>query len=389
MADNAEGSKAEGSKEGEPKPGLARRAKDRIHALRERRPIADHAVRAYQHMNAVQGTILAGAVTYFGYLSFFPVLVIAFAVISMVAEVVPAARNGLVTAVESIFPGLIGDGQNAAINIDTFANQAAAVGFIALLGLFYSGLGWISAARAGLQGVFQVPPKERRNFALGKAIDLLMLGVIGAVLILSVGMSSAVTTVTRDILVLLQFDEIPGDAMIVLLKGVAIALGVAASTVLFFTMFMVLPSAGLPRSAVLKGAFVAALGFEVLKLLASTLISLAAENPATAVLGISLVLLVWINYFSQVIMAGAAWAYTSPEARAIRDRQAERQRTRAELAERRRRRRERYGRRRRLEQAPAAMEPAAQRRVDRLSLAAGATVGVTATALLGAVRRRH
>jgi hypothetical protein len=159
--------------------------------------------------------------------------------------------------------------------------------------------------------------------------------------------------------------------------------------VLFFTMFMVLPSAGLPRSAVVKGAFVAALGFEVLKLLASTLIGLAAANPATAVLGISLVLLVWINYFSQVIMAGAAWAHTSPEARAIRERQAERQRTRAELAERRRRRRERYGRRRRLEQTPAAMEPAAQRRVDRLSLAAGATVGVTATALLGAVRRRH
>jgi hypothetical protein len=127
----------------------------------------------------------------------------------------------------------------------------------------------------------------------------------------------------------------------------------------------------------------------VLKLLASKLIGLAADNPATAVLGISLVLLVWINYFSQVIMAGAAWAYTSPEARAIRDRQAERQRTRAELAERRRRRRERYGRRRRLEQNSAPLEPAAQRRVDRLSVAAGATVGATATALLGAVRRRH
>jgi membrane protein len=394
MADNAESSKAEpsaadGSKEGEPKPGVVRRAKNRIHALRERRPVVDHAVRAYQHMSAVQGTILAGAVTYFGYLSFFPVLVIAFAVVTKVAEVVPAARNGLVTAVESIFPGLIGDGRNAAINIDTFADQAAAVGFIALLGLFYSGLGWISAARAGLQGVFQVPPKQRRNFALGKLVDLLMLAVIGTVLILSVGMSSAVTTVTRDILVLLQFDEIPGDAMIVLLKVVAVALGVVASTVLFFTMFMVLPAAGLPRSAVLKGAFVAALGFEVLKLLASTLISLAAKNPATAVLGISLVLLVWINYFSQVIMAGAAWAYTSPEARAIRDRQAERQRTRAELAERRRRRRERYGRRRRLEQNGAPLEPAAQRRVDRLSLAAGATVGATATALVGVVRRRH
>jgi membrane protein len=373
----------------ESKPGAVDRVKNRVTALRARRPVVDHGVRAYTHMSAVQGTILAGAVTYFGYLSFFPVLVIAFAVIARVAAVVPAARDGLETAVESIFPGLIGDERGAAIDIDTFATQAGAVGFIALLGLFYSGLGWISAARAGLQGVFQVPPKERRNFVLGKVVDLLMLGVIGLVLILSVGLSSGVTTVTREILVALQFDEIPGDALIVLLKVVAVALGVAASTVLFFTMFTVLPASGLPRRAVVKGAFVAALGFEVLKLLASTLIGLAAANPATAVLGISLVLLVWINYFSQVIMAGAAWAYTSPEARAIRDRQAERQRSRAELAERRRLRRERYGPRRRWELANAKLEPAAQRRVDRLSVAAGATVGATASALVSAVRRRR
>jgi membrane protein len=388
MADNAEGAKAEGS-EGKPKAGLARRAKDRIHAVRERRPIVDHAVRAYQHMNAVQGTILAGAVTYFGYLSFFPVLVIAFVVIGMVATVVPEARDQLYAAVESIFPGLVGTDKDAPIQMQTIAARGSALGVIAIVGLFYSGLGWISAARSGLQGVFRVPTQERRNFALAKVVDLLVLAVIGTVLILSVGLSSAVTNVTEGVLTFLRFDEIPGPAMFALLQVVGVALGVAASTVLFFTMFMVLPAAGLPRSAVLKGAFVAALGFEVLKLLASKLIGLAADNPATAVLGISLVLLVWINYFSQVIMAGAAWAYTSPEARAIRDRQAERQRTRAELAERRRRRRERYGRRRRLEQNSAPLEPAAQRRVDRLSVAAGATVGATATALLGAVRRRH
>jgi membrane protein len=383
------GDNAAASKEGDAEPGLARRAKDRIHALRERWPVVDHAVRAYQHMNAVQGTILAGAVTYFGYLSFFPVLVIGLLVIGWVANVVPEARDQLNLALESIFPGLVGTDNDAPINIKQIADRAGAVGVIALLGLFYSGLGWISAARAGLQGVFRVPPQERRNFALAKVIDLVVLGAIGVVLILSVGLSSAVTNVTEDVLTFLQFDEIPGPAMFALLKVVAIGLGVAASTLLFFTMFSVLPSAGLPRSAVWKGAFVAALGFEVLKLLASTLIGLATANPATAVLGISLVLLVWINYFSQVIMAGAAWAYTSPEARAIRDRQAERQRTRTELAERRRRRRERYGRRRRLEQNGAPLGPAAQRRVDRLSVAAGATVGVAATALLGAVRRRH
>lgn len=383
MADNAR----------ESEPGrvgrAAQAAKARLADLRERRPLVDHAVRMVEHMLAVQGTILAGAVTYFGYLSFFPVLVIAFAVVAKVALVVPEARNALVTAVESIFPGLIGDGQNAAINIDTFAGQVGTVGFIALLGLFYSGLGWISAARAGLQGVFQVPPKERRNFAVAKLLDLLVLALIGTVLIVSVGLSSAVTNVTEDLLVLLRVDEIPGPGMFWFLRGLGVVLGVVASTVLFFTMFTLLPTSDLPRRAIVKGAFVAALGFEVLKLLASKLIGLAADNPATAVLGTSLVLLVWINYFSRVVMVGAAWAYTSPEARRVRERQAERQRSREQLANRRRMRRERYGYRRRMGMETVPLEPVAQRHVDRLSIAAGATFGVTATALVRAVRRRR
>ncbi len=370
-------------------PGLLDRAKARLAATRERWPVVDHTVRVVEHMGAVQGTILAGAVTYFGYLSFFPVLVIAFAVISRVAFVVPEARDGLITAVESIFPGLIGSEKDAPINIKSFSDQAGAVGVVALLGLFYSGLGWISAARAGLQGVFCVPMQDRRNFVLGKLVDLVVLGVIGTVLILSVGLSSAVTQVTEDVLRLLEFDRIPGPGFIWLLRGVGIALGVAASTVLFFAMFTLLPTSDVPRRAVLKGAFVAALGFEVLKLLAGLLIGLVAGDPATAVLGISLVLLVWINYFSRVIMVGASWAYTSPEARLVRDRQAERQRSRTELARRRRMRRERYGQRRRMGLEPLPLEPAAQRRVDRLSVAAGALSGITATALVRAVRHRR
>jgi len=378
----------------EAEPGLVRRTltrgRARIRAARARWPLLDHAIYAYRHMEKVQGSMLAGAVTYFGYLSFFPILVIAFAVVTYVANVVPDARNVLVTTLETIFPRVIGDGQGALINIDQFdRQQASAVGFVALLGLLYSGLGWISAARSGLQGVFCVPQEDRRNVVVAKGVDLLVLAAIGTVLLVSVGLSSAVTNVTANVLVLLRVDEIPGDLELGLLKLLGIGLGVAASTLLFFTMFTLLPAADLPRAAVAKGALVAALGFEVLKLLATTLIGLTAQNPATAVLGTSLVLLVWINYFSRVIMIGASWAYTCPEARRVREREAERTRSRDELVRRRRLRRERYGQRRRMELEPASQEPAAQRRVNRISAAAGLVSGATVAALLQAVRRRR
>jgi membrane protein len=368
------------------------RVRLRIRAARARWPLLDHAIYTYRHLEKVQGTILAGAVTYFGYLSFFPVLVIAFAVVTWVALVVPEARNLLVTTLETVLPGLIGDGRNVAINIDSLAGQARAAGFIALLGLLYSGLGWISAARSGLQAVICVPQEDRRNVVVAKVVDLAVLTTIGLVLLVSVGLSSAVTSVTQDVLLLLQVDEIPGGLEIGLLKVLGVGLGVAASTLLFFTMFTLLPKTDLPRAAVVKGAFVAALGFEVLKLLATTLIGLTAQNPATAVLGTSLVLLVWINYFSRVIMLGAAWAYTCPEARREREREAERSRSRDELVRRRRLRRERYGQRRRMWFEPATLEPLAERRVDRVNAAAGVVGvvgGATAAALLHAVRRRR
>jgi membrane protein len=376
MADSSEGSG----------PGRVDRLKAKLTELRQRWPLLDHGVRSGEHMGAVQGTMLAGALTYFGYLSFFPLLVITFVVAGYVAAVMPEARDQTIQAVRSFFPGLLG-GEQAAISMDTFRDKAGAVGIVALAGLLYSGLGWISALRNGLQGVFRVSRRDRFNPVVGKLVDLGLLVVIGVVLVVSVALSSAVVNLTELVLDLLMLDDVPGVG--VLMQVVGVLLAVAASTVLFFTIFRLLPTSQLPRSALVKGALAAALGFEVLKLLAATLIGLAADNPATAVLGISLVLLIWINYFSQVIMAGAAWAYTSPEAQRIRDREAERQRTRAELAERRRRRRERYGRRRRMGVGPGPLDPAAQHRVDRLSVAAGATVGMTATAVLNVVRRRR
>ncbi|HEX2175090.1 MAG TPA: YihY/virulence factor BrkB family protein [Nocardioidaceae bacterium] len=381
---------ADNSQDAEPGPfGRALgRAKARLARLRERWPVVDQAVRTAEHVGSVQAMILAGAITYFGYLSFFPVLVIAFSLITYVAFVVPEARDRLEQAVEYVFPGLIGDGEDAIIDITEFADSASTVTLVALVGLAYTGLGWMSATRVGLQAVFDVPEKKRRNFFVGKAVDLLVLAVIAVVLFLSVALSSAVTNVTEGLLLFFEIDRIPGPVTFLLLRALGIALGVAVSTLLFFTLFTLLPARDLPRRAVLKGAFVGALGFEVLKLLAGVLIGLATGNPATAVLGTSLVLLLWINYFSRVIMVGAAWAYTSPEARLVRERMAERLRTREELARRRRLRRERYGRRRRAGLEPLPLSPA-QRRVDRLSIAAGALSGATATALVHAVRHRR
>ncbi|MDP9444114.1 MAG: YihY/virulence factor BrkB family protein [Actinomycetota bacterium] len=289
------------------------RARRGVATTRRRSPVADHVVRAVQHYGGVQANILAGAVTFFGYLSFFPVLALSFGVMGIVARVYPDARDRLVAALESLFPGLVGRGESATIDVGTFVDAAGTVGVLGAVGLLYTGLGWVSALRTSLQDVFCVPREQQRGLVAGKAVDLLALVAIGAVLLVSVSLSAAVVALTEAILGWLGLTGVPG--LDLLLRGLGVALGVAASTLLFLVMFGILLVPDVPRAALLKGAVLAAVAFEALKLVASQLISLTTDNPATAVLGTSLVLLVWINYFARIAMLGAAWAYTAPEAR--------------------------------------------------------------------------
>ena len=101
----------------------------------------------------------------------------------------------------------------------------------------------------------------------------------------------------------------------VLVNVVGHALAIAASTVLLLTMFKLLVvESHVPRSALVRAALLGAVGFEVLKLGANLLLKQTQGNPAFQVFGVALILLVWINYFSRLVMYAAAWAYTATAA---------------------------------------------------------------------------
>ncbi len=63
------------------------------------------------HYGEVNGSAQAGAVTYYGFLSFFPILALAFFVVGYVARVYPAAQDNLVAAIQQVLPGIVGNGQ--------------------------------------------------------------------------------------------------------------------------------------------------------------------------------------------------------------------------------------------------------------------------------------
>ena len=96
--------------------------------------------------------------------------------------------------------------------------------------------------------------------------------------------------------------------------------GFAANTA---AVLRALPAAGRPRRpapvAVVRGAA----GCGRLRDAQAAVRASCSRPPRAArpfqAFGIALILLVWINYFSRVVLYAAAWAYTTPQARALRD----------------------------------------------------------------------
>ena len=73
-----------------------------------------------------------------------------------------------------------------------------------------------------------------------------------------------------------------------------------------------------PSARCSSGALLGAVGFEILKQASQLLIKSTEGQPAFQAFGIALILVVWINYFSRVILYAAAWAWTHPLAEAER-----------------------------------------------------------------------
>lgn len=295
---------------------LKDRLSRRFAAFRDRRPVVDHTVKTFTHYSAVNGNGQAGAVTFFGFLSFFPILALAFFVVGYVSTVYPDVRREVVQALEGVLPGVVGRDEGE-IPLSTFEEYAGTVGLVGLAGVLYSGLGWLSGMRQSLAVMFVKPLGDKPSFVVGKARDLVALALIGLVLLLSISLSGAVSWFSGIILEQLELD---GSWLAsVVLWAVAHGLAIVATTVLFVSIFRLLARPDVTGRALWQGAVAGALGFEVLKAAAGFLIAQTKEQPAFQAFGVALILVVWINYFSRLVMLSAAWAYTAPVAERVRE----------------------------------------------------------------------
>ncbi len=282
--------------------------KDRLAA---RSPFLAHLFRTLDHYKEQRGNLAAGGATYFAFLSFFPLLAVSFAIVGQLSQVYPNAQEDFVEALSGVLPGIVSvDPQPGTIALSEIAANAPAIYTVGLLTALYSGLKWVSGLRDGLNQMIGLPVTEARNLVLGKATDLMTLVVLGLVLIASVSVGSIPVALGSTILDALGLTSWFGSAV---LFALSFAVGVGVSTVLFWSIYRLLPKPDLPARSLWKGALFAAIGFEIVKQFASLVLRGASSVPVAS-LAIALTLVVWIYFFSRLTMYGLSWATTDREA---------------------------------------------------------------------------
>jgi membrane protein len=270
--------------------------------LRRRRPSVDHTARAWKRLQDSNGNQFAGAITYFSFLALFPLILLGVAIAGFVLHSHPDTLQHLFESITRNVPGAFGDTLNTSIK--TAIDARTGVGIVGLIGVALTGLGWIGNLRAAVEAVWQVRPPAQ-NFVIAKLKNLLVLAGLGLGLILSMGLTAIGTSLTDQILTALSWDELPGVHGLVKVLGVLLA--ICGDLIIFSWLLVRLPGVSVPTRVAVKGALLAAVGFEVLKIVGTYTIAHTASSPTAGPFAGVVAVLIWIQLVARFMLFCAAW----------------------------------------------------------------------------------
>ena len=204
-----------------------------------------------------------------------------------------------------------GFGKTLSQAVDTAINQRAATGVIGLVGVALTGLGWIDNLRTALDTLWGNDLRQQ-SFLSRKLSDALVLLGLGLGLVVSVGITAGGTAVGHQLLVWTNLDGITGAGTAIAL--LAILLAILGNMLIYGWILIRLPDAQVSRRTAFRTSLLAAVGFEILKIVGTYYIARVTSSPAYSLIGPALGVLVFINLVSRYSLFCAAWAATARDA---------------------------------------------------------------------------
>lgn len=283
---------------------LAARASGLGARLKATRPI-----RAAIRYSDFRGNRLAGAVSFYGFVSLFPLLALTGAIASRLI-----GEAGIVTLQELVDENLPG----LQLNVAGFADRAGTIGLVGAVTLLWTGLLWVDATRAAVRSMWELHDAPG-NLVVRKLVDLAALVGLGAIMLVSWGATVMVDAAADFVLDLVG---ITGGLGELASRGLALTLAITSSSVLFGYLLAGLPRIPIPLRVLIPAAVLGGLVFEALKQLVAQFAFVVAPDNTYAAFAVPLALLAWIYLVTRLLMglaaATAEWAKDHP-AEAVED----------------------------------------------------------------------
>jgi membrane protein len=196
--------------------------------------------------------------------------------------------------------------------VNTALSQYWTIGIVGLVTGLYAGaksMGHLkNAVRTQWRSGFDLRP-QKINIVVRWLGNLLLLFGLLLGLAVTFGLSSLSTSLADAVVGFLGLSDQPWIAPLLRLTSVLFSIG--AGWLIFMYLYTVLPESREPWRVVRRGALLGSIALAVLQYLASFLINAFSGNPAAAIFGPVIVVMLFFNIFAQLILFIAAWIATA------------------------------------------------------------------------------
>nr|WP_267965601.1 inner membrane protein YhjD [Leclercia adecarboxylata] len=290
---------------------LLDKAKDAFQLIQQQ-PMIAHLLRATERFNDRLGNQFGAAITYFSFLSMIPILMLSFAAAGFFLVSNP-------TLLQDIFDKILQNVSDPTLattlksTIRTAVEQRTTVGIVGLFVALYSGINWMGnlreAIRAQSRDVWERKPQDEEKFWIKYLRDFVSLIGLLVALVITLSITSAAGSAQQMIISALYLDTIEWLKPVWHLVGLGISM--LANYLLFFWIFWRLPRHRPRRKALIRGTFIAAIGFEVIKIVMTYTLPSLVSSPSGAAFGSVLGLMAFFYFFARLTLFCAAWIATA------------------------------------------------------------------------------
>ena len=240
-----------------------------------------------------QGNYLTAMITYYAFVSLFPLLLLLISVLGFALHNDPDLQNRVLDSALSRLPVI---GQQIGDNVQSLRGNTVAI-VIGALGGLYGSLGVVQAAQNAFNKVWAVPRNSRPNPVMARVLSLSMLVALGIGLVVSTALSALSAVAGR----------IGGSELGIGLRALLALAAVVLNVALLAFAFRLLTARSVGTRRVLPGAVAAAVMWQLLQILGTYYFGHTLRNSTATygLFGVVLGLLVWLYLSAFAVVFGA------------------------------------------------------------------------------------